>query len=230
MSVVVKKGISTSFAFSRLPPVDEWGLNNVIHAPHSAGAHSRTSTEYKITAGDINNLLEDLLAKSNVEKHLRKLRIVHDWFNLDSSSNQTNIERTLYVLLDKYALYVVTGSRKTLESLIELFERDNEKQQQCYDRVQPTSRTIGISDPPVSNAEYELVVLYPEHLLPLGTEFTIYTPTTSASPAISLSSKHYVAASDGTLRESPGTEASPRLAPSPSMAIEMAYLLQTHFL
>ena len=56
------------------------------------------------------------------------------------------------------------------------------------------------------NAQYELVVLHPEHLLPKGSDLTIFTHTNGQ-----LSGKPYVVGQDRTLRESPGTLDCPRL-------------------
>ena len=63
--------------------------------------------------------------------------------------------------------------------------------------------------PPVSNAQYELVALHPEHLLPAGNVLTIYDHASGQ-----VSRKTYVAAPDRTLRESPGTDDTfPRFPP-----------------
>jgi len=61
---------------------------------------------------------------------------------------------------------------------------------------------------PFSNAQYEMVVLHPEHLLPKGSSLTFYTRVNDQ-----LHGKAYVVGHDRTLRESPGTtdSDSPRL-------------------
>jgi hypothetical protein len=56
------------------------------------------------------------------------------------------------------------------------------------------------------DAQYELVVLHPEHFLPKGSDLTVYTEVNG-----SLSGQSYVIGHDGTLRESPGMQDSPRL-------------------
>jgi len=129
----------------------------------------------------------------------------------------------LYVSLDKYGFFAVTASLTTLQEIIALVEEQNRIWQDRFDGGRPYYRDFDVSLfsliplylltsffqlrlRPFSNAQYELVVLHPEHFLPKGSSLTFYTRVSDQ-----LHGKAYVVGHDRTLRESPGTTDSPRL-------------------
>ncbi|TFK68413.1 hypothetical protein BDN72DRAFT_858419 [Pluteus cervinus] len=105
----------------------------------------------------------------------------------------------MHVSLDRHAFIAVTCCSKSLDKLIEHFEEENKEKQAQYDTsLYYYSRKIGFSGLLMSNAQYELVVLHPEHFLPKQSQLAIYH-------ADSQMSKTYVVGPDCNLRESPGT-------------------------
>jgi len=129
----------------------------------------------------------------------------------------------LHVSLDKYGFFAVTASLTTLREIIALVEEQNRIWQDRFDGGRPYIRDFDVIPfgliplylltsffqlrlRPFSNAQYELVVLHPEHFLPKGSGLTFYTRVSDQ-----LHGKAYVVGHDRTLRESPGTTDSPRL-------------------
>jgi len=129
----------------------------------------------------------------------------------------------LHVSLDKYGFFAVTASLTTLREIIALVEEQNRIWQDKYDEGIGYIRAFHVSPfgliplylltsffqlgkRPFSNAQYEMVVLHPEHFLPKGSSLTFYTRVNDQ-----LQGKNYVVGHDRTLRESPGTMDSPRL-------------------
>ena len=129
----------------------------------------------------------------------------------------------LHVSLDKYGFFAVTASLTTLREIIALVEEQNRIWQGRFDSGRPYYRDFNVSpfgsiplylltsffqlgERPFRNAQYEMVVLHPEHLLPKGSSLTFYTRVNDQ-----LHGKDYVIGHDRTLRESPGTTDSPRL-------------------
>lgn len=64
---------------------------------------------------------------------------------------------------------------------------------------------LQLQSSPFSNAQYELVVLHPEHFLPKGSSLTFYSRVNNQ-----LLGQNYIVGHDRTLRQSPGTTDSPR--------------------
>ena len=134
------------------------------------------------------------------------------------------VDCSLHVALEKYGFFAVTASLTTLQRLIGLVKEQNRVWQDRFDSGRSYVRDFDVSLPfgsthaylltcssqlfsdPIVNAQYELVVLHPEHFLPKGTGLTVYTHANGQ-----LSGKSYVIGQDRTLRESPGTLDCPRL-------------------
>ncbi|TFK68426.1 hypothetical protein BDN72DRAFT_841809 [Pluteus cervinus] len=104
----------------------------------------------------------------------------------------------MHVSLDRYAFIAVTCSSESLDKLIELFEKENSEMSKRYLKRQLYTRDIDFYDPPMRGAQYELVVLQPEHFLPERSQLAIYDANSQIS-------KTYVVGPDRNLRESPGT-------------------------
>ena len=128
----------------------------------------------------------------------------------------------LHVCLDKYGLFAVTASLTTLRAIVRLVEEENRIWQEKFDDGIQYTRGFKVYLPifdscttidlltqlmrsPFSDAQYELVVLHPEHFLPKGSTLTLYTIVNDQSHG-----KNYVVGHDCTLREAPGTDDSPR--------------------
>ena len=129
----------------------------------------------------------------------------------------------LHVSLDKYGFFAVTPSLTTLQEIIALVKEQNCIWQNRSDVGAGYIRYFAVSQfglmllclltsslqlpySPFSDAQYELVVLHPEHFLPKGSSLTFYTRVNDQ-----LHGKNYVVGQDRTLRELPGTMDSPRL-------------------
>ena len=124
----------------------------------------------------------------------------------------------LHVALDKYGFFAVTTTLTTLRAIIALVEEQNRIWQEKFDEGRLYIRDFDVGLPifdsyttsdmftqllrsPFSDAQYELVVLHPEHFLPKGSSLSFYHRNND---------QHYVVGYDRTLRESPGTADSPR--------------------
>ncbi|KAK2464686.1 hypothetical protein APHAL10511_003262 [Amanita phalloides] len=136
---------------------------------------------------------------SSIEEVIsRQLRIVpSENFTLNDPCNLAYLEAFVHTSLDLYAFIAVTASSSTLEDLLQMVKLDNDRRQQVLDEtgIEPL-RMLDFSLPSVANPEYELIALHPEHFLPGGSVLTVYNPGSGTC-------KHYVAANDRCLRESP---------------------------
>src|SRR5258707_14930253 len=98
----------------------------------------------------------------------------------------------LHVSLDKYGFFAITGSLTTLQEISAIVEEQNRIWQSRFDKGAPYIRYFRVSQfisipiylltsflqlqhSPFNNAQYELVVLHPEHFLPKGSSLTFYS-------------------------------------------------------
>ncbi|KAF8800097.1 hypothetical protein BYT27DRAFT_7200604 [Phlegmacium glaucopus] len=223
--------LSTTFAYNKVVAVHEFDVAELVR-DHSAGAPSQASSDASTTAREtrrnisraeccfitkrpsytlerahwVNAVRKDPSRKRTIEEFLKRLGVVHVRFNLNDTSNLTNLDRMLHVCFDKFGFFAVTASLATLKQLIKMVEEENRNWQNRFDQGEGYIRSFGLLRPPVVNAEYEMVVLHPEHFLPKGSDLTVYSQTNGQ-----VYGKSYVIGHDRTLRESPGTPDSPRL-------------------
>ncbi|KAF6750845.1 hypothetical protein DFP72DRAFT_1072000 [Ephemerocybe angulata] len=98
--------------------------------------------------------------------------------------------------MDHLGFFVITCSKKTLLDLVTVVEKENEE----YDKKGGHyNRCFQFDQGPFSNAEYKMVILHPNHFLPVGS--TIAMHTKDPSDTSHLIGKLYMIAEDGALRE-----------------------------
>ncbi|KAF8809587.1 hypothetical protein BYT27DRAFT_7254703 [Phlegmacium glaucopus] len=144
--------------------------------------------------------------KTKVEQFLKNLGIVHILFKLDDTSNLANLDRNTHFALDNYAFYAVTGTMTSLEYLIILIKKENNKWDSYAKKRLPYSHLFPVEDAPICNLGYELVVLHPEHLLPDSSDPSVFHQDSNGN----LDKKSYIVGHDHIFRESPGVQSSPR--------------------
>lgn len=142
--------------------------------------------------------------------------LVHDTHTVDP---------WLHYTLDKLGFFAITCDKPTLEAMLAVVKAENERYDQeggNYSRnfivsnpplsrvPPPTEPTLQRNSPPFSNAQYEMVVLYPRHFLPDGAGLLIHEVHPDKS--LRLVPRVYVKGHDGALRESHESDA-PRLPP-----------------
>ena len=88
-----------------------------------------------------------------------------------------------------------------------------------------TNLSLQFDCPPFSDAQYEMVLLHPEHFLPCGTSITFFSKSEPHDHLSRLSSKNYVVGYDRTLREAPGTAGCSRLPSFSFDAVRTTYPL-----
>ncbi|KAF5316442.1 hypothetical protein D9619_006127 [Psilocybe cf. subviscida] len=115
------------------------------------------------------------MLKSAVERFLEFCHIVALGFNLNFASNLIPLDQNLYTLA-RLGFIALTCFKKTLLAMLQVLFED-----------------------PFSNAEYELVVLRPDHFLPIGSTITMHTQR-PVDPS-RLVGKLYMVGEDGALRE-----------------------------
>ncbi|KAF8957602.1 hypothetical protein BDZ97DRAFT_1924481 [Flammula alnicola] len=155
----------------------------------------------------ISAVRSDAGKKVEIEKFIIDLGIVDAAFELDDASNLANLDRVIHKCLDSYALIAVTGASETLRELTKMLKVDNNARQLHLDqRGVKIQRRLDFSNPSFLNPRYELVVLHPEHFLPVGSVLTCYDPA-------QIGHKTYVPSPYRRLRESPGDLARPPFPP-----------------
>ncbi|KIM46728.1 hypothetical protein M413DRAFT_261488 [Hebeloma cylindrosporum] len=105
-------------------------------------------------------------ANYEVELSLRSLELVRYDFTLDDTTNLTRLDRTLHTSLDKFGFFAVTCSIESLTKIIEKVREENTEWLRRDNKVQRYYRGFDLSDPPFVDAQYEMVLLHPEHFLP----------------------------------------------------------------
>ncbi|TFK69936.1 hypothetical protein BDN72DRAFT_839693 [Pluteus cervinus] len=146
--------------------------------------------------------------KKRIEELLKGRGVAHAMFNLDDPTNCSNVDPNLYASLEEFAFVAVTGTSKTLDTLIALLERENAEQLRYLNEGCSYVRRFDWTSPELLDAEYELVALHSEHFLPCKNMLRI-----RSSPD-EVGGKEYVVGYDRSLRESPGdTDQCPRIPP-----------------
>ncbi|KAJ3499108.1 hypothetical protein NLJ89_g10134 [Agrocybe chaxingu] len=135
------------------------------------------------------------------ERFLSERGIVSLGFNLDEPSNLTNLSSMLHIAMDKFDMFAVTCSEPSLDALITLVQRENDKWQDHFNFAEQYSRTFQFRYPPFTDCQYDLVVLHRKHFLPKRRCLTSYA---SGNPVL------YAMADDGVLRHYPALNTSPR--------------------
>ncbi|KAF8806095.1 hypothetical protein BYT27DRAFT_7102548, partial [Phlegmacium glaucopus] len=89
------------------------------------------------------------------------------------------VNHRLHIMLDKYAFFAMTGSLTTLNQLITLVQGENAVLQNKFDNgvMYMQQLAMSLTQPPISDAQYKLVALHPEHLLPARNVLTVYDYT-----------------------------------------------------
>ncbi|KAF6762499.1 hypothetical protein DFP72DRAFT_1164431 [Ephemerocybe angulata] len=138
--------------------------------------------------------------KEAMESFLEQCDIVRPPFNLNSAPNLVPLEHTLHCALDM-GLFAITCSKATLLAMQDVVRDEN----RVYDeRRGRYTRNFQLDKPPFSNAEYEMVMLHPEHFLPVGNGIVMHTKDPSnkdPSNKPRTIPKLYMIAKDGVLRE-----------------------------
>ncbi|KDR82024.1 hypothetical protein GALMADRAFT_135401 [Galerina marginata CBS 339.88] len=146
----------------------------------------------------VNAVRKNAALRLQIELFLQNLDIVRQDFTLDAPSNLSPMDRNLHYTLDKLGFFAITCPRATLKSLISLVERENLKWQDRAVRGASYSRDFDFTQPPLIDATYEIVLLYPHHFLQKGSSLTVFTEDGGK-----LSGKMYYVSPDGALREGP---------------------------
>ncbi|TEB33676.1 hypothetical protein FA13DRAFT_1812305 [Coprinellus micaceus] len=225
--------LSTSFPYTKVNAIEKLDLPAIEH-DHSAGGQSAASScagseregsqgipaeepcfvtrrvGYGLQNAHWANAVrgkENKLAKSTIELFLYLLGLVPLQFNLNSASNLSPLDPWLHYTLDKLGFFAITCDKPTLEAMLAVVKAENER----YDQEGGDySRNFIRSSPPFSNAQYEMVVLYPCHFLPDGAGLLIHEVHPDKS--LRFVPRVYVKGHDGALRESHESDA-PRLPP-----------------
>ncbi|KAF6751357.1 hypothetical protein DFP72DRAFT_1071557 [Ephemerocybe angulata] len=206
--------LSTTFAYKKVKAIPDLGLHALQrdHSSDAAGTQTdqpdseeRTNESCFVTkrpcytlerAHFINAVKKRSDEKTKVEGYLSICGIVPDRFNLNSPSNIVPLDRTLHHSFDQLGFLIFTCSENTLSTLADLVESENEK----YDKL-GISRCFDFNNAPLSDAEFEMVLLHPNHLLPKGSTIAMHTLHRSADNTERLIGKLYMIAKDGALRE-----------------------------
>ncbi|KAJ3502972.1 hypothetical protein NLJ89_g8640 [Agrocybe chaxingu] len=239
--------ISTTFTYNRVKEIASLNLP-ALHRTHSAGDASVASTTPSCTTSEkeerlhisadepcfitrkpgyalqkahwINAVRKNPPEKVAVERFLNGLSVVRREFSLNSASNLTPLDPTLHYTMDKLGFFAVTCSKVTLKAMIEVVDAENK----IFDEdPMGYTRYFKIEKEPFSNAEYEMVVLHPDHFLPIGSTLAMHTQDPN-NPA-RLVGKLYMASADGALRET-SNDHSPRFpAFRPTCRLEQKHCL-----
>lgn len=222
MATIRDGKISTTFKYVKVRNVPELALG-AVDREYSDGSYQPTVSGSSVTSGAeerrqisraeecfitkrpgfylkkahwVNAVRKNVWLKKNVENFLLKLGIVILDFSLDSPSNITPMDRNLHYALNKLGFFAVTCSKSVLQNLISLVHDENVIWQERASQRRHYIRRFNHRQPPLSDATYELVLLYPDHFLPKGSAITVFTEDGN-----SLSGKMYVVSPDGALRE-----------------------------
>ncbi|KAJ2918762.1 hypothetical protein MD484_g1668, partial [Candolleomyces efflorescens] len=215
--------ISTSFTYNSVKEIQSLNLP-ALHRTHSAGAASVASTTPSASPSEragrqaiprdepcfitkrpgyslakaylVNPVRKDRKLKNAVESFLMYCHIVYTGFNLNSASNLIPLDQTLYYTLDKLGFFAITCSKATLLAMLDVVKEQN---QICDEREGMYNRNFDLDAAPFSNAEYEMVILHPDHFLPAGSGIAMHTK--DPADASRLVPKLYMIAGDGALRE-----------------------------
>ncbi|KAJ2936641.1 hypothetical protein H1R20_g459, partial [Candolleomyces eurysporus] len=106
------------------------------------------------------------------------------------------MSRNLHYIFDKLGFYGLTCTKETLLSLIDIVDTENDRWKERAKKGAVYIREFDLEGPTFTDAEYEFVPLYPNHMFMNGTGMTAYSTTGDATTF-----KHYVVADDSALRE-----------------------------
>ncbi|KAF8905193.1 hypothetical protein CPB84DRAFT_1771822 [Gymnopilus junonius] len=207
--------ISTTSPYIRVKAIP--GLNlPALHRVHSAGAASVSSTNLSCTPSEkeehqhippeepcfitkrpgyglqkthlVNAVRKRPTDKEAIQAFLGSLSVVELGFNLNSASNLVPLDRELHDVLDKLGFFAVTCAKPTLKAILTLLQQQN----QIFDgrEYRKYPRFFDLDKEPFSTAQYELVILHPDHFRPSGSTLAIHTP--SSNPTMRV---------DGALRQ-----------------------------
>lgn len=145
-----------------------------------------------------------------VESFLGSQGIVDHIFRLDDASNLANVDAALHIAMDKYAMFAITCSHEFLDKYIAIITVENDRWLHEIEKGSMYIRKLKVLDPSVRYAEYELVVLQPNHFLPDESLLPVYS---RQQGQVIGTPKHYKIAADRVLRELPGHETSQSFPP-----------------
>ncbi|PPQ97871.1 hypothetical protein CVT26_013040 [Gymnopilus dilepis] len=134
--------------------------------------------------------------QKRVGQYLISLGLVPLDFDLHSATNTIKLDRNLHHILEKLGLFAVTCAKSTLEAILTLLKEENKRFDERQGRYQ---RFFQLDKEPFSNAQYELVLVYPNHFLPNGSALTMHFPHPENEDE--LVAKLYMIGNDGVLRE-----------------------------
>ncbi|CAA7266395.1 unnamed protein product [Cyclocybe aegerita] len=115
--------LSTSFSPCKLHEVESWQAEAYFPPPHSIG-HQSVKTA------------------ASTEHFLSECGIVSLGFNLDDPSNLTNLSSMLHIAMDKFNMFAMTCSEPSLDALITLVQRENDKWQDHFNFAEQYSWTF----------------------------------------------------------------------------------------